>query len=76
MFEDLVRVLNQLALLSGHIVVFLCAHVSLYCGTFILERIVGRYRCFANIGGEVEIHFPGGEVDGCRIIARVCDSRV
>jgi hypothetical protein len=40
MFEYLVRVLYLLALLSDHLVIFLCAHLSLYCATFSLANTV------------------------------------
>jgi hypothetical protein len=52
MLEDLVRLLNRLALLSDQLVVLLCAHLSLYSGTFVLARIVGRSRCFSDASGD------------------------
>ena len=53
MFEYFVGVLYGLALLSDHFVAFLCAHLSLYCGTFGLARVVDLSRCFSNASGDV-----------------------
>jgi hypothetical protein len=52
-FEYFVGVLYWLALLSDHFVVFLCAHLSLYCGTFGLARVVNLRRCFPDASGDV-----------------------
>ncbi len=52
MFEYFVGVLYGLALLSDRFVVFLSAHLSLYCGTFCLGRVVDFIRCFSDASGD------------------------
>ena len=46
MFEYFIGELYGLALLSGHFVVFLCAHSALYSDSFGLARIVAFNRSF------------------------------
>ena len=53
MFEYFVGVLYGLALLSDPFVVFLCAHLPLYCGTFGLARVVDCRLCFPTASGDV-----------------------
>ena len=52
---DFVGVLYGFTLLSDHFVVFLSAHLSLYCGTFGLARFVDFRRCFLDASGDVVV---------------------
>ena len=53
MFEYFVGVLHGFALLFDHFVVFLCAHLSLYGGTFGLTDFVNLYRGFPDASCDV-----------------------
>ena len=63
MFEYFVRVLYGLALLSDTFAVFLYDHLSLYCGTLGLARVVDLSLCFPDASGNVIVMVDGEVVD-------------
>ncbi len=61
MFEYFVGVMYGFALLSDHFVVFLCAHLSLYRGPFVLARVVYLDRGFLDTGCDIIVLVEGWE---------------
>ena len=61
MFEYFAGILYGFALLLDHLVVFLCAHLTLDCGPFVLAHLIYLGRGFPDANCDIIFLVEGGK---------------